>query len=248
MAIAATSIGSLGDTANISTYTCTLARAPAANALIVALVSNTNATGTLGLEPTSVRGADFIFSLVTSSLTFALGATDRSLSIWRSMSPTALSGTTVGVKYSSNQSGVVVIVTEFTGVDTSGTSGSGAVNQSANSGPTGAISALTLIAPVAANVNNAWFSGEAVGTTAAGDTDVPNLNFTNLDKVNHSTPNNTLHSAWTTLSTGTITGWQGSGGQTRTGVIAEIVAAAVAGGGVASPYYVSYYYPRVVNG
>lgn len=231
MAIAATSLGSLGDTANISTYTCTLARPPAANALLIALVDVTEANAATGLEPTSVRGADFIFSLVTSSITFTLGASDRNFSVWRSMRPTAPSGTTVGVTFSSAQSGCCVIVTEFTGVDTSGTSGAGAVNQSANSGVVTA-SALTLIGPVAANVNNAWFSGEAVGTSSAGDTDVPNLNYTNLDKVNQGTPNATVHSAWTTLSTGTITGWQGSGSQQRVGCLVEIVAAAVAGGAV----------------
>src|SRR4051812_15764505 len=101
MSIAATSLGSLGDTANISTYTCTLARAPAANALLIATVQVTDTAGT-PVEPTLVRGADFIFSLITSSISYnpaTIGSQLLNISHWRSMSPTAPSGTTVGATF-----------------------------------------------------------------------------------------------------------------------------------------------------
>lgn len=234
MAIAVTSLGSLGDTANISTYTCTLARAPAANALLIATVQATDLAGT-PVEPTSVRGADFIFSLITSSITYnpvTVGSQIFNISHWRSMRPTAPSGTTVGATFPNAATGCCILVTEFTGVDTSGTSGSGAIGSSANSLWEGQ-SSLTLMGPAAGNANNAWYSGMGIGVgQVANDLDTPDGNYTDLDQANYTTPAAGAHSAWTTLSTGTLMRWSGSGSQQRAGCLIEIVAAAVVGGAV----------------
>lgn len=231
MAIAATSIGSLGNTANSATYTCTLARAPAANALLIATVMCSDTAGT-PVQPTSVRGADFVFSLITSSITFnpsTPGSQLDNVSHWRTMSPTAPSGTTVGATFANAATGCIILVTEFTGVDTSGTSGSGAIGSSANS-DWDTQSSLTLMGPTAGNANNAWYAGMGLGAGAAGDTDAPDGNYTALDQANYNTPATGAHSAWTTLSTGTLVRFTGSGTQSRAGCLIEIVAAAVAAG------------------
>lgn len=216
MAFAVTSIGSVGNTAQISAYTCALSRTPASDALVLVSVAITDTSPTV-VEPTSVAGGGITFSLVTSSITF--DGTSTNLSVWRAMG--TFFSSIITASFPNNATGCAMLVAEVSGVSTAGTNGSSAVGQSANSALEGDAS-LTIIAPSATSTANAWYS---VLASNAGDVDdAPNRNYTAVDAVTFATPSTTLESAWTTLSTGTITTWTGTGLViNRAGTLIELV-------------------------
>jgi hypothetical protein len=221
MAFGVTSLGSKGDTNQRSDFTCTLSRAPANNALVLVGVLNSDTAGT-PVQPSSVSGAGLVFSLVTSSITFSPIAANQveNLSVWRSMG-SGLVNSVITANFPNNTTGCVILVTEVSGLSTSGTSGANAIGKSANSAADAGTSALTIFGPSATSTGNAWFSVVGVNTAAA--VDVPNPNWVALDSSSYPTPNTGMFSGWTTLSTGTTVWWNGAGSRDRAGTTVELV-------------------------
>ncbi len=218
MSFVVTSLGSLGDTNARSDYTCTIDRAPNANTLVLVSITETDAAGS-AVQPSSVSGAGMVFSLITSSVTFnTIASGVDNVSIWRSMSPTP-SGSLITAHFGATATGCAILVTEVSGVSTSGLSGINAVGQSSISSVDVAAS-LKLIGPSATSVGNAWF---AIHSANSQEVATPGQNWTAVDSAGYLTPDTHLASAWTTLSTGTSVTFTASGADNRGGVIVELV-------------------------
>lgn len=222
MPIAVASLGSIGDTNTRSVYTCSIFQAPEANALILVGVVNTAAAGTV-LGVSSVSGAGMEFSLVTSGISFgaANGSETHHISLWRSMAASTISSV-ISVSSPVVASGCAIVVDQVSGVNTSGTSGSGALSvNSTTDDAAGAASAVTLIAASATSTADAWYSLGGVVSTGA---DTPGLTYTLLQSAGYATPSATVESAWTALSTGTTSSWAAAS-QRRGAIMVGLVAA-----------------------
>lgn len=241
MGITVASIGSKGDTAARSAYTCPLTRAPDANKLVLVgvIVNDTGA-----VPPTGVRSTSMVFSQVTDAANFNnVGGGNHDQTIWRSMSGTP-DGSIVTVTFAANATGCAILVHEVSGISTSGTSGANAVGQSAITVKDG-VSSLKVVGPSATSTANAWIAFQSAISTEVA---VANSDFQQIDTVGFLTADTHIVSAWTTLSTGTSVTFTASGVDDRGITIIELVAdnPAEAGGAVFSPYYATYYYPQVV--
>lgn len=230
MSLAVTSLGSVGDTAARSDYTCALSRAPGSNTAVMVAVQVTDGAGT-AVEPTSVVGAGLVFSLLTSSITFAPISTASAtfnLSAWRGMGASP-DGSLITATFPNNATGCAILVCEVSGVSTSGISGANAVGGSATSAADSAtgVSVLTVIGPSAGSTGNGWllFAGANTSGDSAG------LNYLALDKANYSSPVAALLSAWTDLSTGTMVPVGAGTNQHRAGILIELVLDTPSSGG-----------------
>ena len=229
MAITVTSLGSVADTNARSNYTCTIARAPGDNKLILVGVILTDAAGDAG-TPTAVVGAGLTFTLV-SEISFHPFATPasatRNLSVWRGMGSSLVSSV-ITVTPVTAATGCAILTAEISGVTTSGVNGANAVGQSVTAG-SDADSANTISAPAAAGWSgNAWISHH--GVDAGGLSEAPSGNYQAIDACNYATPNVAFESAWTTLSTGNMVVWsQPATSQSRGGTLVELVAEDVPG-------------------
>lgn len=222
MSLSFVSLGALGDTNARSTYTCSVQRSPGANTLVLVGVIGTATLGTV-VPPSAISGCGMEFSLVTSDTSFGgtQGNETHVISLWRSMAASPVSSL-ISVNFSISMTGCAVLVTEVSGVSTSGTSGAKAATQSAISNDqAGSDSAITIRGPSAVSTANGWFS--IGGIVAAGLAEAPQQNWIQLDEVGYSTPSVGLASGYTLLSTGTTAVWLGGGAQRRGGVIVEIV-------------------------
>src|SRR3990167_6919363 len=123
MALVFTSLASKGNTATRSTYTCAvLARAPAANTLVLASIVVSDTAGT-PVQPTAVASGSLVFSIVTSSISYnSIANPLHNQSVWRSMSATP-DNSTITATFPNNATGCAIIITEVSGVSKSGTSG-----------------------------------------------------------------------------------------------------------------------------
>lgn len=135
---------------------------PTADALIMVAVVGTVGTGTT-LTPTSVIGNGITYSAVTNGANVA-GARTGYLYSGMSASPTA-GAITISMSGAVSWTSCLWSVTQFTGTDTSGTNGSGAIVQAMNAKP-----ANTLTPSVAftttPNAANAGFGAIWTGATA----------------------------------------------------------------------------------
>ena len=124
----------------------------ASNALLLASV-HSNAVSFNDDEPPSSLSANGLTWVNIANVACQSGWDN--VSIWRAMgaSPTS---TTITITHTTSQEGCEVHVCEFTGVDTSGTNGSGAVVQSATNGPASGTS-LTVTLAAFGSANNATF-------------------------------------------------------------------------------------------
>lgn len=240
-----TSLGSRAETTARSEHTCEFARAPANNTLVVVAVLVSDTAGTPA-QPTGVVGAGLTFSLATSSVTYnptTGGSQLHNLSTWRGMG-TGLDTSVVTATFANNSTGCAILVTEVSGVSTAGTNGSSALSGSATS-VNDTNSSITLFPPSAFSTANGWFS--VVGVSA-GAAQTPDGNWTTLDSCSYAGPSTGITSGFTDLSDGTVLNWSGGANDNRGSIILEVVAdnPAAGGGAVPSPYYASYYYPKVV--
>lgn len=214
MAFTVVSLGSQADTTARSEHTCTIARAPADNTLVLVSVSMSDTVGTPA-QPTAVAGAGLAFDLVGSSITFSPttpGSQLENLSVWKGVGASLVSSV-VSATFANATSGCVMLVTEV--------SGSTRVGKSVAVAADGT-SAITAQAAAAFHPSNAWFTVGSVGDGVQSDS--VGLNYTLLDMAVYTTPNNRLSSAWTTLSTGTTAVWsRAASNENRAAIIVEIM-------------------------
>jgi hypothetical protein len=168
--VTATLLTAAGDGTNQKIYT-TASIAPAANALVTLAVLGRNGSG--ASTPTITGGGMSSWTQV-ASVDFNTIATPLSrLVVFRAMSGSPGSGP-VTITYSSSQSNAQWLVTQWTGVDQTGTNGSGAIGQT---GVAQGNAVTTLNVPLAAfaNTNNVGF-----GIAGAAGVVTPGSGFTEL--------------------------------------------------------------------
>ncbi len=155
-----------GDGTNQKVYS-TASIAPAANALVTVAVLGRSGSGPF--TPTIAGGGMSSWTQV-ASVDFNTIATPASrLVVFRAMSGSPGSGP-ITITYTSSQSNAQWLVTQWTGVDQTGTNGSGAIGQTS---PAQGNGVTTLNVPLAAfaNANNVGFgvAGTAVTVTPGSD-------------------------------------------------------------------------------
>ena len=149
-AIAGTSLTAAGDT-NAGNLTATTSSiTPTANALVTACVLSTDDDGTTE-APTSVVGNGLNYVLMTSLTTDATGV--YRLSSYRAMGASPSAGTVV-ITWPDGQTGAAWKIQEWTGVDTSGTDGSGAIVQVVDDVSSGGVTILNLVFAAFADATN----------------------------------------------------------------------------------------------
>ena len=208
---------------NIKTAT-TSSIAPGANRLILAWIVNTN-NQTPDLPTLSGNGLTWV---VASTAVWNAGKPtflDR-ITLFRAMGASPTAGS-VTISFSSGQESIAWSIVEFSGVDTSGTNGSGAVVQTATgtddaAGPSG----LTITLPSAIGSGNATAGGLGNAGAAAASIS-PGAGYTAFSEVYLSGPQSDLRAEWRADGSATVNATQ-SGSFPMGGIAVEIRAAGAA--------------------
>lgn len=154
MAIAYTGLTS-GSSGTDGTGYSTASISPSANALILVAVHGEDADGSNGDAPSSLSGNGLTWVKV-DDVVFYTGY--NNISLWRSMGASPSTGA-ITITFPNNENWCAWSVVEFTGVDTSGSNGSGAVVQSANN--TGTSASLTVTLSAFSDASNATYGAFA---------------------------------------------------------------------------------------
>lgn len=144
MAIGYATLGSGVSSSNVSSYQTSAAYQPTSNALVLALVVHSDAASEATVPTFSGNGLTWV--QVGTSMPFNTVATNLNrVTLFRAMgsSPTSTTGT---ASFGDNCTGCAIFVCEFTGVDTSGTNGSGAIVQSVSDNGNAELPVITLAA------------------------------------------------------------------------------------------------------
>ena len=208
---------------NIKTAT-TSSIAPGANQFILAwiLTTNNQTPGT----PTLV-GNGLTWILVNIAYWNPSGPSFQdSITVFRAMGASPTAGS-VTISYSSGQQSIAWSIVEFSGVDTSGTNGSGALMQSATgtddaAGPSG----LTITLPSAIGSGNATAGGFGNAGAAAASIS-PGAGYTAFSEIYLSGPQSDLRAEWRADGSATVNATQ-SGSFPMGGIAVEIRAAGAA--------------------
>jgi Bacterial Ig-like domain (group 1)/Invasin, domain 3 len=161
------------DGTNQKVYTST-SISPAANALVTVAVLGRRSGG--AMTPTVTGGGMASWTQVASvDFDPVSGSTER-LAVFRAMSAAPGSGP-VTITYSSSQSNVQWMVSQWTGVDQSGTNGSGAIGQTGSTNGNSVTSLSTSLGAFA-NANNVGFG--LIGAATNGPAVTPGAGFTEI--------------------------------------------------------------------
>jgi len=183
VAIAAGLLASGSDTSNVNQYT-TASFTPGANRLV--LLTLNGSTGS-GVPPApALVGNDLTYVLATAA---AISASVYQFT-YRAMGAAPSAGAVV-ITYGGAQTGTQWSVAEFTGVDTSGTNGSGAIRQTATATFVTAIS-------MAATLSAFGAAGNATYGAFSSNTDGPSLGsgFTQVHHCQNASPTRRLLTEW----------------------------------------------------
>lgn len=136
VSIAFAGLGSLSSVSDATSYATGSSYTPSANALVLAMVVNT--AGTAGTPTFSGNNLTWVEIATVPFL-----SSQYRLTVFRAMggAPSAGTGT---ASFGGTQTGCIIRVIEFTGVDTSGSDGSGALVQTNSTSNTSANPALNL--------------------------------------------------------------------------------------------------------
>jgi invasin-like protein/Big-like domain-containing protein/calcineurin-like phosphoesterase family protein len=171
--IAQTLLTSGGSGANSKTYT-TASIAPAANALVTVAVLGKSSSG--ALTPTISGGGISTWVQVASVDYDPIGTPTSRLVVFRGMSASPGSGP-VTLTYTSSTSNATWMVSQWTGVDQTGTNGSGAIGQTGSLAGDG-VTSLSKALAAFGNANNVGFGVLGVSanppavTPGAGSTEI----------------------------------------------------------------------------
>src|SRR6266571_2325921 len=228
-ALAAISVTDLAESgasaANIRTAT-TQSISPGANQLILAWIEVT-ATDTVTSTPT-LSGNGLTWTSIALLLWNTQGVNTRSrIDVFRAMGASPTPGS-VTISYSNNQTSILWSIVEFSGVDTSGTNGSGAIVQTTTgwndaAGPAG----LTITLPSAIGSGNATAGG--FGNKGASAPSIsPGAGYTPFPETYLSGPQSDLRAEWRADGNTVVDAAQ-SGSFPMGGIAAEIKAAPAGG-------------------
>ena len=176
--------------ANLKNYT-TASIAPAPNALITVAVRNQRSPA--AISPTLSGGGMTSWTQVASVDYDSVSVPQGRLTVFRAMSASPGSGP-ITITFSSSVANVDWIVSQWTGVDQSGTNGSGAIGQT-GSARGDAVTALSVPLAAFGNANNVAYG--AVGARRNAPAITPGSGFTEIAEV---TPgeNTLLEAQWAT--------------------------------------------------
>lgn len=228
MAISGSNLAKEYFATDATSFTTTASITPSANALVLCYIDSTE-----GVAPSTtptVSGNGLTWVLVNNRIQG--GGHDF---VFRAMGASPSSGQVTVDFGATTKTSCTVIVDQFTGVDTSGTNGSGAVVQSAvNSAATGTSLTVTLAA-FGDSTNNVAYGGHA---HAANEAVNVGTGFTELGEATGASPNRGTQTEWKIgEDTSVDASWTSSAA--NLGIALEIKAASAAvGGGV---YYHGYY-------
>ena len=204
--------------ANQKVYT-TAAVAPASNALVTLAVLMRRSGGVL--SPTVTGGGMSAWDLVTSVDFDTQGAPGKRLLVFRAMSASPGSAP-ITITFGSSVSNVQWIVSQWNGVETSGTNGSGAVAQTGTGRSDGATSLAVSLGAFAAAKDVAY---GLVGVAKNGPTVTPASGFTEIAEVS-SGETSALQGEWATNQSSVGASW---GTSTKAGILAVEIRAGNAG-------------------
>lgn len=159
MAIAATNLATATNAADQSSY-ATASITPTANRLVLALVNHRTSTGSPNTPTASGNSLTWVNIGTTN-----YNGSNRRLTLFRALGSAPSAGSITFDFASQTQTSAGWSVVEFSGVDTSGTNGSGAVVQTVADEIIGN-TALTVTLAAFASANNATYGGFASGDGA----------------------------------------------------------------------------------
>lgn len=220
-AVSATNVVNFQDSTNATTYT-TGSWTPVANRLyLLAIISS----GTFRTVSSFTEGTGLNWVSVATTGAFN---TSYNVSVYRAMKSSGLGAGTTAVTLSGTASRGQIVITEFDGVDTSGTDGSGAVVQSNTGilGSAGTSLSITLSSGIGAG--NATF-GVVANNLSVDNGISPGSGYTELTDLHVTTPASEAQETETEWkATGTTTVDWTFTSSVAGGVGVEVKAAAVA--------------------
>jgi hypothetical protein len=207
--ITQTLLTSGNNAANQKIYT-TAAIAPAANALVTVAVLMRRSSG--ALTPTVTGGGMTAWAPVANADFDTQSSPTKRLVIFRAMSATPGSGS-ITIAFSGSASNVQWIVSQWAGVETGGTNGSGAIVQTGMARSDGATSLAVSLAPFA-SANDVAYG--VAGVAKNGPTVTPASGFTEIAEAS-SGENSALQAEWATNQNTVGASW---GTSTKAGLVA----------------------------
>lgn len=220
MAITATHLATSGSTTDGTSF-ATASIAPSANALILAAIHLGSSAAGPVISSVTGLGLTWVQVAVTGA------ATARDLYVFRALGPSPVAGP-LTITTSASAGACMWSVAQFTGVDTSGTNGSGAIAGSVIASPASASSVNVALSPTP-TAGNAIFGAIAPGATVTAMT--AGSGFTLLGSTTISAPVNSLFTEYDVtdpLATAVTGSWTTAAVSRVVGV--EVKAAPVAGG------------------
>ena len=174
--ISQTLLTSGNNAANLKVYS-TASVAPAPNTLVTVAVLGRAATGA-SASPTLSGGGMAAWTEVASTTFDPIGTPTRRLTVFRAMSTAPGSGP-LTITFPATQSNAQWIVSQWSGVNTTGGNGAGAIAQSGALGRD-AVTGLTVTLPSFENVNDVAYGAFGVNRSTAGIT--PGTGFTEISE------------------------------------------------------------------
>jgi Big-like domain-containing protein/invasin-like protein/calcineurin-like phosphoesterase family protein len=174
--ISQTLLTSGNNTTNQTTYT-TASITPAPNTLITIAVLSQQSTA-VAADPTVTGGGIASWDVVNSVVFDTKATPHQRVTVYRAMSPAPGSGP-ITIKFSVNVSHAEWIVSQWSGVATTGTNGAGAIVQSASAAADAASGLTVSLAPFSSSNNVAYGLFGVVKSTVAV---TPGSGFTEIDE------------------------------------------------------------------
>lgn len=205
MAISITNLTSGSDSDGNSTAT-TASISPAADNLILLSITLRNGSS---IDPSvsSVSGNGLTWVKIDSTVFDNSSTSRRTVELWRSMGASPSTGA-ITITASENETDINWSVDQSSGVDTSGTNGSGAIAQSAkNQDVTGTATGLVVTLAAFGSANNATFGvfgTDEVVTLTGGS------GFTELAKINGAATPVSILTEWKSTNDTTVDATTGS--------------------------------------
>ncbi len=220
MAVSGTNLTSFQSSTDATSY-ATASITPTANYLVLASVSSSKAT-TPDTPTLSGNGLTWV-QIATNN--FDTAGTQRTVTLFRALGASPSAGALTASFGGNTQLSCTITVDQFSGVDTSGTNGSGAIVQSAtNAEASQAAATFTVTLAAFSDTNNATY-----GTATNGDSSnfTVGTGFTSLGASGSATPLVNTFSEWRADNDTTVT-FGGAIGYSSGGIGVEIAAAVVA--------------------
>lgn len=190
MAVVGTNLVATGGTGSITSQ-ASASYTPSANQLVLCIVESRTAITVDPTQPT-LTGNGLTWVVVATIVFDDTSSSRKRITVFRSMGASPTTGAVTADFAAQTQTDVGIVVDQFSGVDTSGTNGSGAVVQSASAKDnTGTATSLTATLAAFGSANNATYGGAGFGSVVNSAGSV-GTGFTGLSDLNTPTTNRVM--------------------------------------------------------